>query len=521
MKKNIIKYFILPCFSIALVFLLFPFRVLADSTYSSFEIVQQCFVLTYDRVTSQHDGISIRFFDNMPHELRAVTTLNGSYYVTAFVSPVSFQYSYNYGASSCSASYYQSYQYSLNGSSYYMVFGNGTSSYGGAQLDGVPKMELASGLNFTQSCIYYTFGDGAIAPCPSYGNVKDVSFATNIAGNGDASGQNLDKIEWNRLQDSNGNDLPEGSTVTIRAVPGQYTGTSKENLLTKLYTDFVIDTAHATDLATVSAFAGWYETTWQSVVSHFAWPFATVLSCLQGESYWYKNGWIYQIRLNIDDYHSEWQTIYNITSSGVENSETIINSTSITAISQSVNNINNINQTTNNNYVSNNSDTTNNYYYYDSQINPDYSGNDVSGLFPSISEILNAIRNLPHTIGELLHNLFDDLFEIDWEYDDFEQQKQYVIENSGAFGQCIGHLDDLKTSIMSYNTASGVALIQWGDIVIDETVIIPAGVFNLGSIVAEDPMRSFYTLYQSLFSGYLYTLTFIKLYREALKALRQ
>lgn len=515
MKKNILKYIILPCVSMALVFLLFPFRVLAES---------QTYVLC-DGGTSVTlaaiYGASIGFNNSSSVGGRIVLFNMGSgitkHGYLVFEDPNASLLTNNikdFNNNNLSPS-----SLGKNNHMYYVY--HITINSGASISSGIPSLPYSSSDSLA---VDYSYGNLAVdpePPAPSYGNVADVSFATNIAGNGDASGQNLDKIQWNNLQDSNGIDLPEGSTVTIRAVPGQYTGTSKENLLTKLYTDFVLDTVHATDLATVSASAGWYETTWQSVANHFTWPFATILSCLQGGSYWYKNGWIYQIRLNIGDYHSEWQTIYNITSSGVENSEAIINSTSITAISQSVNNINNINQTSNNYYVSNSTDTTNNYYYYDSPINPEYSGNDVSGLFPSISEILNAIRNLPHTIGELLHNLFDDLFEIDWEYDDFEQQKQYVIENSGAFGQCIGHLDDLKTLIMSYNTASGVALIQWGDIVIDETVIIPAGVFNLGSIVSEDPMRSFYTLYQSLFSGFLYTLTFIKLYREALKALRQ
>lgn len=516
MKKNIIKYIILPCVSMALVFLLFPFRVFADNpTYTV--VSGDCFLAAdgYGGFSNYHYFVTIR---NNSSEVRLVCLGNTSIVNIYLVSENPFQYEIHNGVSSCSV-------ISLNNADSYRgyYFSNTVSFYTErySPVDGVYVVNASRDID---NALYYSFGNGAVEPeppAPSYGQLIDVSFGTSIAGSGDASGNNLDRIEWNTLKDSNDNDLPSGSTVSIRAVPGKYTGTNKENLLTKLYTDFVLDTANATVLDTVSAYAGSYQTTWRNVANHFTWPFASVTSCLQGESYWYKNGWIYQVRLNIDDYHSEWMTIYNATSSGVKNSETIINNTSITAISESVNNINNINQTTNNYYVSNSSDTTNNYYYYGSPVNPDYSGNDVSGLFPSISEILNAIRNLPSAIGQLLHNLFDDLFGIDWEYDDFEQQKQYVIANSGAFGECIGHLDELKTLIMSYNTATGLAIIQWGDVVIDDTVIVPAGLFNLGEIIAEDPMRSFYTLYQSLFSGFLYTLTFIKIYREALKALRR
>lgn len=83
--------------------------------------------------------------------------------------------------------------------------------------------------------VYYTYGAGSVDPSvdPVYGRPADVSYMSYLAGNGNASSQNIDRITWDSSRDTNGNDLPMGARVQIRAIPGRYTGNTKQNLLSQ------------------------------------------------------------------------------------------------------------------------------------------------------------------------------------------------------------------------------------------------------------------------------------------------
>ena len=83
-----------------------------------------------------------------------------------------------------------------------------------------------------------TYGNEVVDPAPpgpDYGNVANVQYNTRIAGSGAASANNIDRITWDSALDDNSNELPQNARVQIRAIPGQYTGTTKQDLLTNMY----------------------------------------------------------------------------------------------------------------------------------------------------------------------------------------------------------------------------------------------------------------------------------------------
>ena len=197
-----------------------------------------------------------------------------------------------------------------------------------------------------RTAIYYSFGDGSVSPV-SWGLVDVKGYQTNIAGQGQASINNVDVISWDNAIDTLGNDISSGN-VRIRLIPGEYTGDTKNSLISKLYTDFILDIVHATDGNVFPVSDGSASFKWSDVINTLNIPFVSVYSLINENDAWLKRGWIYEIRLEIDDYIGEWQPIYASTSSGVENDMNIVNTTVITQDTiTAIQNINSINSTTN------------------------------------------------------------------------------------------------------------------------------------------------------------------------------
>lgn len=175
----------------------------------------------------------------------------------------------------------------------------------------------------------YCFGEYS-SDTPSWGYVAGTQYNTRINGSRDHIGQNIDRIVWLTDVDSKGNELPVDARVQIRAIPGMYTGSSKQDVLTKTYTDFILDNTNAVQLVDLVLDVGKYEIMWEEVANKLSIPFSSVQSVIQGSDYFYKMGWIYQIRLQVDDYFSEWQTVNTATSSGASESQTIVDSEEMT-----------------------------------------------------------------------------------------------------------------------------------------------------------------------------------------------
>ena len=248
----------------------------------------------------------------------------------------------------------------------------------------VPIVDDSASVN---NAIYYTFGEGAVDPEPSgptYGKPYDVEYSTRIAGSGLASADNIDRIVWNRAVDTNGNELPTGARVQIRAIPGKYVGNTANDVLTKTYTDFVLDHSKQLIIVDIIASRGVYETKWSEVVDHFGFfPYSWVPNIQYVDNEYFKMGWIYQIRLQVDDYYSDWTNIYTATGSGAAESQTITDSDEISQ--QLVTDINIINQL--------NNTTTTNWYINETTINNSEYTENTNGK-PWWAYLLEAILSL-------------------------------------------------------------------------------------------------------------------------------
>ena len=199
------------------------------------------------------------------------------------------------------------------------------------------------------SAVYYTFGEGAVDPVDPivWGLVDVKGYQTNVAGQGQASINNVDVISWDSAIDTLGNDITTGN-VRIRFLPGEYRAETKNSLIQKTYNDFILDVVHATDGNVFPVTDGSASFRWSDVIHTLNLPFLSIYSLINENDAWIKRGWIYEIRLEIDDYVGEWQPIYASTSSGVENDMTIVNTTVISQDTiTAIQNINNINGTTN------------------------------------------------------------------------------------------------------------------------------------------------------------------------------
>lgn len=280
-------------------------------------------------------------------EIRSVILVSGNnkrLYSVTNVAGCSVQYHYNNAGNTSSLNqtsdiYYYTYS-SSSGTSY-----NVTNAMYNA---GYPVVTV-SNINNYNDAIYYTWGQGAVAPVEpvNWGLVDVKGYQTNIAGQGQASINNVDVITWDSAIDTNGNDITTGN-VRIRFLPGEYRAETKNNLIQKTYNDFILDVVHATDGNVYPVTNGSASFSWSEVIQTLNLPFMSVYSLINENDAWLKRGWIYEIRLEIDDYIGEWQPIYASTSSGVENDMTIVNTTVITQDTiTAIQNINSINSTTN------------------------------------------------------------------------------------------------------------------------------------------------------------------------------
>lgn len=350
--------------------------------------------------------------------------------------------------------------------------------------------------NEPSTFVYYTYGAGAVDPGPqppSYGRPANVRYSSRIAGQGKAAGENIDRITWDSVLDTNSNELPEDSKVQIRAIPGKYTGSSQQDVLTKTYTDFVLNQTDAVILGETNATRGFYETKWEEVANAFEMPFATITSILEGETYWYKNGWMYQVRLVIDDYESDWVNVYSATSSGAEVSQNISNAVTFDqTLIQNIEIVNQINGITENWYIS---ETEINMQPY---VEPDpgdkpwwaYLLEAITSLVNKVVEgITTIINSIINAVSDLLDGILG-LFSFDsFEIPDWQEQQDQIKQDSGIFGQAIDFTNSLHQTFSSVQYADPV--LHYDGIKFDDVQIIPALDVNLNDYVTQLGLTDF------------------------------
>ena len=384
------------------------YSIYADSqTYTSIT-----YNTTYNFMTYNNKDYYTRLSD----DVRAVIIYYNNYYNLYFVCDSLFQYKYGYRDVGVVPDWNNN--YSNNAYSY--TYNNVTYYYISNSSIGAPNITDGSVFNDNLIIVNYddfdvdsvpnlayrlTYGDLAVDSTPTinYGDL-DIHYSTNIAGSGNAINQNQDVLTWSNIS-STGEDLSSG-VLELRLVPGIYSASDKSTLLTQLYSDFVVDYTNIYYLDSIPISNGSYAMTWEQIYKHLdenasaTNPLFNYLAIQYTGEYWQKVGWIWQYRVYIDDEYldEEYTTIYTATSSGVSNSEKIINATTYNYdLQTTINNINNVNN-----------DTTNNYWYYQTINVPNTtpSSSDNSWL----STLIQVIGDLVNKILDLLGNAFDTIF---------------------------------------------------------------------------------------------------------------
>ena len=493
-------------FSIVLCITLFHIRVFADNpTYNL--VSSYSYEVTYGN--TRHYCSNGTFNTNV--RVLSVYNDNKNYGVIAF-SDSSFTYSWGQSFSACPVNQDisgTSSSISYNSQTYYYVW-LGAADYSPftvtVNTDLINSINVGT-YNFSQNItsasylIKYAYGEEAVDPTPptptppSYSELVNVGYNTKIAGNGDAAINNLDTITWNPEQDANGNDISDMS-VTIRAVPGKYSAQTSQSILEQLYSNFVLDTLHVSELDTVNASDGSFSVTWNDVVHEFdllgipGFWFATKDTVKDPEGGYIKRGWIYQIRLEGEGYTGNWQTVYTATSSGVQNDLTVVNSSTINqTLINSITEINNLNNTENNWYINN---TTINMGEY---TDPGSSGKPwwaylLEAIVSLLNGVIDAIANL---VGSLIDGLLG-LFSFDsFSIPDFAINKQTIKQNSGIFGESIDLLQGINSTL---SNADGTAepILYYPGLELMGEEFIPEITINLNTYVSDLGLTEWHNL---------------------------
>lgn len=320
----------------------------------------------------------------------------------------------------------QSSSYVYNGITYYVVSANisNSSSYSNKTFYyNTITVNNTTASGSRENAIRYTFGDLSVDPGPQgpeYGDLVDVRFTTNFTNSQQYDftqmRYNKDTIYWDRFEDSNGNALNDPNLrVEIQAYMTEYEGLSKIDLLDNTILDMV-NVGQPVTLYKGSAHIGEKSFTWQQVAEAFTGQ-SQMLTFFQKlvphvyDNSWITNGWIYRIRLTTVDesYSSEWQIVYNVTSSPPSDAETIYNYYYYyggqgidPGVVNSIQNIQYINQDSNN--------VTSNYYVNGIEI-PTSGSNWLETLLKFISDTIGKILDFLGSLFDGFIDLLLGLFE--------------------------------------------------------------------------------------------------------------
>lgn len=229
-------------------------------------------------------------------------------------------------------------------------------------------------------------------PTIELGYIEDVKYSTSINSHGDDS---VDTISWYPYFDSNNNPAV-GWNAQIRVVPGYYYDSNRDSLLQQAFNLFHKEEDQAELIYDDHFVQGSFSITWGDVrnkISITSWQdlFGSFVNILDG-SYWYKRGWIYQIRIYDRDnnIYSEWQDVYTATSSSGEGVEHIIDPSSGGGLPDYYNNVENSFNTTS--VVNNNYNVI--YYYINTPIETNPSDDDSNEYLKDIRNNVRQIRRM-------------------------------------------------------------------------------------------------------------------------------
>ncbi len=461
MKKGINLFLIL---GLLLCFL--PVKVFAEATYYLFESTE---TPVFRQLGNYPQTWYLNVYDNSS-EVRLVYV--GSPYVYGYAVSLS-NFSLQYRAPRDNGTFNDWHNgtvnnYNLNGVTIYYCNWLGGFNINNHEFYDYPinttLVPLPSGINantFGQipyNAYYYTFGEGAEEPAPviNWGDLKDVGFHTKFTNSQQSNISqmrlNRDVIAWNQYQDTNGNDLNDiNLRVDIQCAVVDYEASLQVDLLNQTIADMNI--SNWTELVSISPNVGKYEISWEEVAqtlwgtnnvgNDFWTSLMTGFSSAQG--YYYKNGWIYRIRLRTYDnsYVSQWQTIYNVTSAPPSDSDKVYTNYYIYnyqvpneetyQVLQTINQYNN---------------TENNWYINDQPFGPEENNDiDMSWLGKLIEAIITLANSILSFLGNLIHDLLS-LFTFDsFSLPDWDLNVQNTIDNTGMFGEAVEFTSDLQETI--------------------------------------------------------------------------
>lgn len=506
--KRIINIFI----SLCLIILFLPVKVFADSpTYSVLNT--GC-----NQVAYNNSRYYLLYIVNNTSEVRAVILNDSGNKSIYAVSRDNFKYFIsNNSSSACSASAPTSFNVT-NSNNYYYVNSGILSQYFG--YEGIPIVNATANIS---NAIYYTFGEGAVDPLPptppppNYGDLIDVRFNTSIAGSGSAAVNNIDHITWNPDHDSNEIMFDGTERVQIKAIAGNYTSSTRNGLLAGTVSDFDYNSSAEHMLAEYPVTRGYYDVTWNHVIEQLhSGSISDFLQIRKDNETWLKSGWIYQIRLVAGEYTGQWITIYNGTSSGVQNSLTIENSTELnTTLINTIQEINNINNSIDEDWTINNI-----------VINMENSDGTESTDKPWWAYLLEAIVSLisgvldflGHLIGDLIAAIVDlftfDSFDLDVILNFGEEQR----ESNNIVGQSINFFDNVVES--AQNMRESDVVISYPGITLFDVQLLPAADYNLNDYVEELGLENFHQMAYLVTDGTIAICLISLVYRKIMGILR-
>ena len=510
MKKRLLKTITVLC--LLCVFFV-PVRVSAagnNSTYLAMT-ANECYLNVIKRTNDYYYAVAVN------NDSRVVILGTTAYIVNNNVNGFSIKSnSASFQLSAC-AGYFNSVSYNTtvnNVRYWYETIPNVDTSYNPYN---IPVINDTVNVN---KAVYYTFGDGAVDPTPpgpDYGNLIDLRFNTDIAGSGSAAVNNIDHIKWNPDIDSNGISFDGSERVEIQAIPGNYTASSRNSLLTLGVSDFDYNSGTEHLLAELPVKNGEYTVSWSHVIQQLnSGSVSDFLGIRKSSDTWLKSGWIYQIRLVAGEYTSEWQTIYNATSSGVENSLTVENSTEINMeLINVIQSINTMNSSQYENWTINN--ITINMENSDGQQTTDkpWWAYLLEAIVKAFGDILTFLGNL---IGDLMEAITDLFKPAEFTINEYNDFKVEIKQNSGIFGQAIDFTNNLKNTFMGVQYQEPI--LHWQGISFGETVFIPAADYNLNDYVTMWGLGDFRQLAYLCSDGFIFfslLLLIIRKLNEVLK----
>lgn len=327
-------------------------------------------------------------------------------------------------------------------------------------------------------------------------------FASNQQNTINSLKSNRDTITWDYNTAGSNIDAVD-LKVDIRAVPTNYHAATQEDLLSSDWSDLNVGLSYAADLGSYQLNHNGRSVsfTWESVVDSFRisgsypdwmervinfWEFG--IFELNNSRYW--SGWVYQIRLNTwsGDYTGEWQTIYQVSSAPPEGSSQVINyyvnGTGITEpIYQTIQNINNQNN------------VTNNTWYVDG------SPYNITGTEEGGNWLTTLIEIIVGKLSQLLSNIFS-FDDQSLTIPDFDSNMQHMIDNTGIFGQSIQAVDQIKLRFDTLQDAEPV--FSFPGFSLDEVQLVPAFEVNLNEYVQDMGLEGLHNTELLIMDGIVY-----------------